>query len=115
MNPLIEALKKAIPLELRSAADSTDRLEGVLSRQHLPKCYALLTETLGPPAKEFGKAADFKADMQRVVERLGGIRTDQCLFLTRAEDRRVIYAALWPWASDASRITLKVGVCDVRP
>jgi len=115
VSPLIAALKKTIPLEVRSASASDERLEAVLSRPDLQRCYGLLTEALGPPAKEFSKAATFEPDMQRVVGQLGGIRTDQCLFLKRSEDQRVIYAALWPWASDATRITLKVGVYELRP
>jgi len=115
VGPLIAALTKTISLEVRSASASDERLEAVLSRPNLQRCYGLLTEALGPPAKEFGKAATFEPDMQRVVEQLGGIRTDQCLFLKPAGAQRVAYAALWPWASDPTRVTLKVGVCGVPP
>ena len=115
VSPLITTLKKTIPLEMRSASDSTEHLEGVLSRHHLPQCYTLLTEAFGPPAKDFSKAAIFEPDTQKVVEQLGGIRTDQCLFLKPAGTLRVAYAALWPWASDPTRVTLKVSVCELRP
>ena len=110
VTPLVAALRQAIPMEIRSAPPSGDALEGVLARPDLSRCYDVLVQQLGPPAKEFAQPAAFPKEIQRVVNDLGGIRPEQCLFLKQAEDRRIVYAALWPWASDPRRITLKVGL-----
>ena len=108
---VIEAVKQKIPIaQQRSAPAATDYFEAVLSHQDLQACYGLLSEQLGAPPKEFGKSAKFESKIQKAVDRLGGIRLEQCLFLKTVEPQRVIYAALWPWASDATRVTLKIGV-----
>ena len=115
ISPLIEALRKVVPMVVRTAPPSGDYLEGVFSRGDLERCTALLRETFGPPIKEFGAAATFERNLQHVIDRVGGVRVEQCLFLRQRESQPLAYAALWPWASDATRITLKVGVISVRP
>ena len=95
---------------VRTAPPSGDYLEGVFSREAVERCTLLLKETFGPPAKEFGAAPAFAKNLHPVITHLGGIRPEQCLFLLHRESQPVAYAALWPWASDATRITLKVGV-----
>ena len=108
---LIDSLRSSIPMVIRVAPASGDYLEGVMSRQELQRCCNLLTEAFGQPAKEFGQVTRLEQDLQKLVDQLGGIRLEQCLFLKQDADGQVAYAALWPWASDASRITLKVGLC----
>ena len=113
IKPLILALRRDIPMELRSAAASGEYLEGVLFRPTLQRCYAILSEALGPPAKEFSQAAVFEPSIQMIIHALGGIQFEQCLFLTPfPAEHCFVYAALWPWASDASRVTLKVGIYE---
>ena len=110
ISPLIEALRHAIPMVVRVASDSGDYLEGVFSRGDLPRAEALLRKTLGPPIKEFGATASFERTTQDLVNRVGGIRIEQCPFFQQRQSPPIAYAALWPWASDTTRITLKVGV-----
>ena len=112
IQPLIAALQQSIPMEVRAAPPSGDYLEGVLSRPDLSRCYELLVQHLGPPAKEFAQPAKFSKEVQRLVNDLGGMRADQCLLLKSVDGKQTIYAALWPWASDPRRITLKVGLHD---
>ncbi len=108
---LIVRLKQTIPVvQMRAASDAGDALEVVIGRHDLKACYDLLSEVLGAPIKEFGKPAKFDPAMQTVVDQLGGIWLDQCLFLKQDAGSAMTYAALWPWASDATRVTLKVGV-----
>lgn len=109
--PLIEALQQAIPfVERREASEDGGYFEGVLARGDLERCCQLLGGVLGPAAKEFGKTVRFAKPAQAVVEHLGGIRPDQCLFLKEEPDQPIAFAALWPWASNPDRVTLKVGV-----
>ena len=109
--PLIDALQQAIPfVEKRGASPAGDYFEGVLSREDLGACCELLSGTFGPAAKEFGKVVRFTRQCQTMVATLGGIRPDQCLFIKEEANRPVAFAALWPWASNSDRITLKVGV-----
>ena len=114
LKPLIEALRKSVPMLVRSAPSTDDYLEGVLSREDLQRCDTLLRDALGPPVKEFGKAAAIAPAMRALVDRIGGVRIEQCLFLRQDEAGQVTYAALWPWASDEMRITLKVGVDNLK-
>lgn len=111
VKPLIDALQQAIPfVETREASPSGDYLEGVLSREDLGACCELLSGAFGPAAKEFGKVVRFTRQCQAMVDALGGIRTDQCLFIKEEANRPVAFAALWPWAANPDRVTLKVGV-----
>ena len=109
--PLIEALQQAIPfVERREALPDGGYFEGVLARGDLERCCQLLSGALGPAVKEFGKTVRFTKPAQAVVNHLGGIRPDQCLFLKEEPDQPIAFAALWPWASNPDRVTLKVGV-----
>ena len=109
--PLIEALQQAIPfVERREASPDGAYFEGVLARGDLERCYQLLSGALGPAAKEFGKTVRFAKPAQAVVNHLGGIRPEQCLFLKEEANQPIAFAALWPWASNPDRVTLKVGV-----
>ena len=115
VKPLIDALRQAIPfVEMRQASPAGDYLEGVLSRSDVERCCALLSGTFGPAAKEFGKVVKFSRQSQAVVNHLGGIRPEQCLFLKEAANRPIAFAALWPWASNPEWVTLKVGVVTSR-
>jgi len=111
VKPLIDALQQAIPfVEMRETSPAGDYLEGVLSREDLARCCALLSGTFGPAAKEFGKMVRFTRPCQAMVNQLGGIRPEQCLFIKEEANQPVAFAALWPWASNPQRVTLKVGV-----
>mgnify|MGYP001618749529 CR=1 FL=1 len=111
VKPLIDALQQAVPfVELRTASSVGDYFEGVLSREDLARCCALLSGTLGPATKEFRTIVRFSRQQQAVVDHLGGIRPEQCVFLKEEANQPIAYAALWPWASNPERVTLKVGV-----
>ena len=110
ITPLIDEIVKAVPMVVRSAPDSGNYLEGVLSRQDLKRCYEMLQKALGPPTKDFGVPSKFAKDTQKLIDRVGGIWLDQCLFLKQDGEGEMTYAALWPWASDPTKITLKVGI-----
>ena len=97
---------------LRASPPSGERLEGVLSRPHLDACCRLLGQALGQPVKPFGQSAQFDPRTEYLVQSLGGIRPEQCLYLKPEGERHVIYAALWPWASNPEWITLHLGIYD---
>ena len=109
---LIGILKSTVPMEVRTADDSVAYLEGVLSKENLPRCVDVLNGSLGPPAKPFGEKGRFDRKMKRVVDGLGGILETQCLFLKPIASQQLAYAALWPWRSDPQRVTLKVGTVE---
>lgn len=113
---LIETLKHSIPfVEHRGVSSAGDRFEGVLLRQDLQRCSKLLEEAFGKPMKAFGAEVDLDREIEKAIEPLGGIRAEQCLFFVKGKDAAQpdAYAVLWPWASNAERVTLKVGLVDV--
>jgi hypothetical protein len=84
-------------------------------RQDLQHCSKLLEETFGEPMKAFGADVSLDREIEKAIKPLGGIRPEQCLFFVKGKDatQPAAYAALWPWASNAERVTLKVGLIDV--
>ena len=111
---LIGTLKQSIEfVELRTTHESECYFEAVLLRPHLSGCCDRLQQGLGRPLKSFDESVKFEPTIQRAVAFLGGVRIDQCLFFARGEGQQVAYAALWPWTSDATRITLKVGLLEL--
>ena len=107
---LIPELTRAVPMKVRTARASGNYLEAIVLRKDVEGCLAALRQALGPPVKDFDNAATLEPKLQRALDEVGGIRIDQCLFLKSDEPPHTVYAALWPWASDPERITLRVGV-----
>ena len=105
-------IKENTAVEIRPNSEE-GYLEGVVARPNLDKLLELLTKHLGPAAKEAGKTAKFSGDIQKLVDLLGGLRGDQSFFFKEGEGGKVLYAALWPWASNPEKITLKAGEYDI--
>lgn len=106
---LIEELKQAVPMEVRSASRGTEYLEAVISIQELAPVETILTRHLGEPHKGPGQTFLFDAEMKRVIDTVGGLMIEQTLYYRKAGGT-ILYAMLWPWQSDPSKITLKAGV-----
>jgi hypothetical protein len=109
---LIEEIKKTIRMEIRPNSQGLEYLEAVLQKKDLGLLNSLLEKHLGPAAKEPGKEANLPKEIQKLVDSLGGLRKEQSFFYRR-DDRRVIYAAIWPWVSDPNKLTLKSGVSKI--
>ena len=108
-------LKAAVPfVEQRASSATGEYLEGVILREQLPACCQVLEKSLGPALKDFDQPVILDPLIQRAIDRLGGIRIDQCLFFARGDHDEVGYAALWPWASNPQKITVKVGICELK-
>src|SRR5512136_1532330 len=109
---LIEEIREALRMEIRANSQGLEYLEAVLDRKDLGLLNSLLEKHLGPAAKESGKEADLPEEIKELVGSLGGLRKEQSFFYRREGDQ-VIYAALWPWASNPDKITLKSGVSEI--
>ena len=109
---IIEEIKQTITMELRPNSKGLEYLEAVLNKKGIELLYPILTKHLGPAAKESGKEANLPARIREAVDTLGGLRNGQSFFY-REEGKKMIYAALWPWASDSGKITLKCGALEL--
>jgi len=106
---LIEEIKKTVRMEIRPTSRGTEYFEAVITLEDLEVLHSLLKKHLGPATKESGKEASLSKKIQELVDSLGGLRIEQSFFYMQ-DGEQVIYAALWPWRSDPSRITLKSGI-----
>lgn len=52
--------------------------------------------------------------VQQIAERTGGVRADQWILSTNANDGAILYALWWPWGDDTT-ITLRIGVPSANP
>jgi hypothetical protein len=106
---LINEIKNTLNMEIRPNSEGSEYLEAVIHKKDLEPLLSLLERRLGRAAKEAGKEANLPEDIEELVDFLGGLRVEQ-YFYYRKEGHAVTYAALWPWASNPDRITLKCGI-----
>jgi hypothetical protein len=106
---MIEEIKKTLYIEIRLSSIGSEYLEGVINTRDLELLNPLLKRYLGPAAKESGKEAYLPQEIQKIVDAFGGLRNEQSFFY-RKEGDKVIYASIWPWASNPDKITLKCGL-----
>jgi len=109
---MIEEIKEAFSMEIRPNSRGADYLEAVMDTKDIELLNSLLKRYLGPAAKERGKEASLPKEIEKLVDSFGGLRKEQSFFY-RQEGHQVIYAALWPWESDPTKITLKSGVSEL--
>lgn len=109
---MIEEIKEAFSMEIRPNSRGADYLEAVMDTKDIELLNSLLKRYLGPAAKERGKEANLPKEIEELVDSMGGLRKEQSFFY-RQEGHQVIYAALWPWESDPTKITLKSGVSEL--
>lgn len=109
MMNMIEEIKETLGMEIRPNSKGLEYLEGVINKKDLELLHSLLEKYLGPAAKESGKEVNLPKEIQEIVDSLGGLRNEQSFFYRR-DGNKVIYASIWPWASNPDKITLKSGV-----
>jgi len=109
---MIDELKEALSMEIRPNSQGSEYLEAVIDMKDIELLNSLLKRNLGSAAKERGKEANLPKEIEEFVDSLGGLRKGQSFFY-RQEGHQVIYAALWPWESDPTKITLKSGVSEL--
>ena len=109
---LIEEIKESVAMEIRSNSQGLEYLEAVLHRKDLALLHSLLEKHLGRADEESRKEENLPKEVKELVDSLGGLRNEQSFFYKREGDQ-VIYAVLWPWASDPNKITLKSGVSEI--
>jgi hypothetical protein len=110
---IVDKIKGALNLEVRSTPDTDEYFEAVFMSKDLEKMTLMLKEGLGEPIKPAGKDVRFAKDMQKIVDLIGGLRREQSFYVKSGSDKHT-YAALWPWQSDPLKITLKIGICGVK-
>jgi len=105
---LIEKIKEALSMEIRPNSQGSEYLEAVINTKDMELLHSLLRKYLGSAAKEYGEEANLPKEIQILADSLGGLRNEQS-FYYREEGHQVIYAAIWPWKSDPTKLTLKSG------
>jgi hypothetical protein len=106
---MIDEIKETFKMEIRPNSRGSDYLEAVMDTKDMESLNSLLRRYLGPPAKGQGEEVNLPKEIGELVDSLGGLRKGQSFFYGR-EGHRVRYAALWPWESDPTKVTLKAGV-----
>ena len=106
---MIQEIKNTLSMEIRRDSQEPEYLEAVINKKDLGLLKSLLKKDLSPAAKEPGKEANLPAEIQEMVDSLGGLRIKQSFFY-KQDGNRVLFAVLWPWESNPNKITLKAGV-----
>ena len=105
---LIDEIKGAMDINVR-ISDAKEYFEAVFETDDLDKLLALVENTLGKPLKPPEKNVKFPKHVQKLVDLIGGLRHGQWFYLKEEPNGDYTYVALWPWQSDLSKITLKIG------
>ncbi|MBN1871883.1 MAG: hypothetical protein JW800_04845 [Candidatus Omnitrophica bacterium] len=106
---LIEDIKKRLEVEVREYSDEEEYFEGVVRSEDLGQLAEILRNSLGEPIKQAGKQARFPRHLNKLIGLIGGIRIEQSFYIKEGEGSNFVFAAIWPWQSDNSRVTLKIG------
>ena len=106
---LADEIKKAIELEVRPSEGEDNYFEAVLQSKDLDALLPILGQYVGNSMKSPGKRAKFPRDINKLVNSIGGLRPEQSFYFKQDDNGEYTYVALWPWQSDPSKITLKIG------
>ena len=106
---LIEGIKQRLEVEVREYSDQDEYFEGVIQSKDLDVLGEILKSSLGEPLKKAGQRARLPRHLNKLIHLIGGIRIEQSFYIKEGEGSNFVFAALWPWQSDTSRITLKIG------
>jgi len=106
----IDDIRKAIELEVRESSDPAEYFEAVFWSKDLDTLSLLLRDTIGEPLKPPGKKVKIPKHINSIVNLIGGIRPEQSFYIKEEANGEYTYVVLWPWQSDPSRITLKIGI-----
>jgi hypothetical protein len=106
---MISELKSKLKMDIRPTSSGIEYFEAVIKKEDLELVNSILTKHLGPAAKIPGKKADLPHDVQKLVDSMGGLRTEQSFYYSQSGGK-IRYCALWPWQSNPDKITLKAGV-----
>jgi hypothetical protein len=109
---MIDEIKNRFKLEIRPNSEGSEYLEAVLDAGEFGGLSSFLGEHLGPIAKEAGKEAKLPGQIVEIVEAIGGLRNDQSFFY-RLDGDKLTFAAIWPWATNPKKMTLKSGICEL--
>ena len=113
MMELVNEIKIAMELEVRTAPDSDMFFEAVFQAKDLEKLLPLLQKHMGKPLKPPGKNVRLPMDTAKIVDLMSGLRREQSFYMKKEEGGKYACAALWPWQSDPSKITLKIRTGDL--
>lgn len=106
---MIEEIQSSFEMEIRPNS-SVEYLEAVIEREDLELLKSLLMKHLGPAAKEPGKEVVLPMKIQRLADSMGGLQADQSFYYSQGNNDEIVFALLWPWASNSKKITLKAGI-----
>jgi len=110
MVTIIEKIQGFTNVQVRLIEKDRPFMDCVLEKKDVEACFSLIRNELGDPVKDFNAPVRLTSDIRTIVDQMGGIWKDQCLFLKKQEERQFLFAMFWPWQSDLQLVTLKIGV-----
>ena len=105
---LVDEIRNKIGLEIRECDNPEEYFEAVFESKDLDALQEMLERGIGKCLKPPGGRVRLPKNVNELAESFGGLRPEQSFYF-KEENGEYIYAALWPWESNSSRITLKIG------
>ena len=106
---MIEEIRNSLRMDIRASSQGLEYLDAVIQRSNLQFLTFLLMKHLGPAAREPGTEGALPKGIQSLLDSMGGLQANQSFYYKQGKDGSVVFALLWPWASDPEKITLKAG------
>lgn len=83
---------------------------GIAKAEHLDAIFTEISKIFGPPYKPSGSIAFWLNLFNPFVRAIGGSKYDQTLFRKDLAPGLSLFCALWPWGSDPSRTSVRIGL-----
>jgi hypothetical protein len=110
LSQLVNDLRTRGPLDLRPDRRNPLVYTTVVGATRVGELGTLVAEMLGPAYKPAGESARWKNWFDPFVKSVGGIEAQQTLYRKELEGPFSLYCAFWPWASEPTRCSLRVGL-----
>lgn len=110
LSRLVNDLRERGSMDLRPDRRSPLIYSTVIGTQRVDELQKLVFGLLGPPFKPAGESAWWKNWFDPFVKSVGGIERAQTLYRRDLEGPFALYVAFWPWASEPTRCSLRVGL-----
>lgn len=112
---LIPAMRTRFKLKRNREACDALLYVGVAQSNVVAELGEMVEGDFGAPYKAAGEGAFFKNLLDGFVKSVGGVSKEQTLYRLDLSPEIQLFCAFWPWGSDPTRTSVRVGLLCKKP